>query len=116
VTDAFVSPAVTISWGPMTFAAGLLLSFVTWVLYGESRVEVVILGLRSIDPLRSPQKTGQKHYIGPIRSITKWTAGAELDVRQALDQKSKQPSSGNDTGTTGEGSGDSLPRLQETTV
>ena len=38
MTDAFVSPAVTISWGPMTFAAGLLLSLVTWVLYGESRM------------------------------------------------------------------------------
>jgi hypothetical protein len=61
---------------------------------------------------------GQTHYIGPIRSITKWTAGAELDVRQALDQKSKQPSSENETGTTGEGSGDTstVPRLYETAV
>lgn len=74
------------------------------------------LQIRLADRRRVVLSTGQKHYIGPIRSITKWTAGAELDVRQALDQKSKQPSSGNETGTTEQGSGDSLPRLQETTV
>ena len=38
MTDEFGSfRSVTISWGPMTFAAGLVLSLVTWKLYGEWR-------------------------------------------------------------------------------
>ena len=40
-------------------------------------------------------RAGEKHYVGPIRSLTRWTAGAELDLRDALQMskpESTQPS------------------------
>lgn len=52
--------AYNISWSPVIIAGTLLISFLTWKLYGA------------------------RHYSGPIRALTKWEAGVELDLDSTL--------------------------------
>lgn len=48
------------SWSPVVIAGTLLISFFTWKLYGD------------------------KHYSGPIRALTKWETGVEIDLDSTL--------------------------------
>lgn len=52
--------AYNLSWSPVIIAGTLLISFLTWRLYGAS------------------------HYSGPIRALTKWETGVELDLDSTL--------------------------------
>lgn len=52
--------ADNISWSPVIIAGTLLVSFATWKAYGAS------------------------HYSGPIRALTKWETGVELDLDSTL--------------------------------
>lgn len=52
--------AYNISWSPVIIAGTLFISFLTWRLYGAS------------------------HYSGPIRALTKWETGVELDLDSTL--------------------------------
>lgn len=48
------------SWQPVVVTCVLLLCFITWKLYGA------------------------KHYSGPIRALTKWQTGVEIDLDSTL--------------------------------
>lgn len=69
--------AYNISWSPVIIAGTLLISFLTWRLYGR------------------------KHYSGPIRALTKWETGVELDLDSTL-----QASTGHGRKVDGDGDGD----------
>lgn len=56
-----------ISWTPVVAAGTLIISFITWKLYGSS------------------------HYSGPIRALTKWEAGVELDLDSTLHMSTQRP-------------------------
>lgn len=57
-----------------------LASWLTWWLYGMSR------GSSHTTPLTRP---GNSHYSGPIRAVTKWETGVELDIQSTLHSKSR---------------------------
>lgn len=50
----------SVSWSPVVIVCTLLISFCTWKLYGDS------------------------HYSGPIRALTKWETGVEIDLDTTL--------------------------------
>ncbi|BEI89876.1 uncharacterized protein CcaverHIS019_0212380 [Cutaneotrichosporon cavernicola] len=58
----------SISWTPVVVAGTLLISLITWKLYGS------------------------RHYSGPIRALTKWEAGVELDLDSTLQMSTQRPS------------------------
>lgn len=63
----------SISWTPVVVVGTLLISLITWKLYGS------------------------RHYSGPIRALTKWETGVELDLDSTLQmstQRDHAPSSG----------------------
>ncbi|RXK41391.1 hypothetical protein M231_01296 [Tremella mesenterica] len=57
--------ADSISWSPVIFVGTLLICFLTWRFYGD------------------------KHYSGPIRALTKWQTGVELDLQSTLASRSR---------------------------
>lgn len=56
-----------VSWTPVVVVGTLLISLVTWKLYGS------------------------RHYSGPIRALTKWEAGVELDLDSTLQMSTQRP-------------------------
>ncbi|ORX36310.1 amino acid permease-domain-containing protein [Kockovaella imperatae] len=52
--------AGNMSWSSVILVGACLISFITWKLYGA------------------------KHYSGPIRALTKWETGMEIDLQSAL--------------------------------
>jgi len=61
------------SWAPVVIVGTLLLSFITWKTYGNV------------------------HYSGPIRALTKWETGMEIDLDSTLQASTAR---GRDSGTT----------------
>ncbi|GMK59081.1 hypothetical protein CspeluHIS016_0700960 [Cutaneotrichosporon spelunceum] len=57
----------SISWTPVVVAGTLGISFITWKLYGS------------------------RHYSGPIRALTKWEAGVEMDLDSTLQMSTQRP-------------------------
>ncbi|KAL1409532.1 hypothetical protein Q8F55_003516 [Vanrija albida] len=58
--------ASNMSWQPVVITGMLLLCFITWKLYGA------------------------KHYSGPIRALTKWQTGVEIDLDSTLHASSNR--------------------------
>nr|XP_019012267.1 uncharacterized protein I206_03113 [Kwoniella pini CBS 10737]OCF51048.1 hypothetical protein I206_03113 [Kwoniella pini CBS 10737] len=52
--------AATMSWSPVIIAGTILICFITWRSYGA------------------------KHYSGPIKAVTKWETGMEIDLTTTL--------------------------------
>jgi hypothetical protein len=70
----------SLSWSPIITLAAIFLSFLTWKFYGgfSSSGGAAVSGSIGIVCI------GSSHYSGPIRSITKWSAGAEIDLQSTL--------------------------------
>ncbi|ORY27495.1 amino acid permease-domain-containing protein [Naematelia encephala] len=64
----------SISWGPIVMVGTGLLCLITWKLYGA------------------------KHYSGPIRAMTKWQTGVEIDLQSTLASRSKTSAPTSDIG------------------
>ncbi|WWD08839.1 hypothetical protein V865_006953 [Kwoniella europaea PYCC6329] len=62
--------AATMSWSPVIIVGTILLCFVTWQSYGA------------------------KHYSGPIKAVTKWETGVEIDLSTTLGSSRSRPSHG----------------------
>nr|XP_019004654.1 amino acid/metabolite permease [Kwoniella mangroviensis CBS 8507]OCF68115.1 amino acid/metabolite permease [Kwoniella mangroviensis CBS 8507] len=62
--------AATMSWSPIIIVGTILLCFVTWQSYGA------------------------KHYSGPIKAVTKWETGVEIDLSTTLGSSRSRPSHG----------------------
>ncbi|WVQ94478.1 hypothetical protein IAU59_001557 [Kwoniella sp. CBS 9459] len=60
--------AATMSWSPVIIVGTMLLCFITWKCYGD------------------------RHYSGPIRAVTKWETGVEIDLSSALNSSRSRPS------------------------
>jgi len=54
-----------VSWSPVVLVGTCVVCFITWVCYGN------------------------EHYSGPIRALTKWETGVEIDLESTLGPKSK---------------------------
>lgn len=61
------------SWSPIVIAGTLIISFCTWKLYGD------------------------KHYSGPIRALTKWETGMEIDLDSTLQASTQRQHDGTAT-------------------
>ncbi|WVR03997.1 hypothetical protein IAU60_000996 [Kwoniella sp. DSM 27419] len=81
--------AATMSWSPVIIVGTCLLSFVTWKCYGD------------------------RHYSGPIRAVTKWETGVEIDLSTALGGAKSRPS-GHGLASTQDGHGHTPGRVSET--
>jgi hypothetical protein len=73
--------AVTVSYASVVFVGVLLLSSIAWVLYGNR----AFLPPVSHRPLLTPVSLSG-HYAGPIRTTTRWTIGAEVDLPSSSSQ------------------------------
>nr|XP_018264501.1 amino acid/metabolite permease [Kwoniella dejecticola CBS 10117]OBR86659.1 amino acid/metabolite permease [Kwoniella dejecticola CBS 10117] len=62
--------AATMSWSPVIIAGTIILCFLTWRSYGA------------------------KHYSGPIKAVTKWETGMEIDLSTTLGSSRSRPSHG----------------------
>nr|XP_019050170.1 amino acid/metabolite permease [Kwoniella bestiolae CBS 10118]OCF29100.1 amino acid/metabolite permease [Kwoniella bestiolae CBS 10118] len=62
--------AATMSWSPVIIVGTILLCFVTWKCYGA------------------------RHYSGPIKAVTKWETGMEIDLSTTLGSSRSRPSHG----------------------
>ncbi|OCF45080.1 amino acid/metabolite permease [Kwoniella heveanensis CBS 569] len=60
--------AATMSWSPVIIVGTMILCFITWKCYGD------------------------RHYSGPIRAVTKWETGVEIDLSSALNSSRSKPS------------------------
>ncbi|WVF66869.1 hypothetical protein IAT40_001612 [Kwoniella sp. CBS 6097] len=60
--------AATMSWSPVIIVGTMILCFITWKSYGD------------------------RHYSGPIRAVTKWETGVEIDLSSALNSSRSRPS------------------------
>ncbi len=69
----------TISWSPVVVVGTLVLCFLTWKLFGE-KVGRTTFPLCSV---HSPSCSSQ-NYSGPVRALTRWEAGAEIDLQTTL--------------------------------
>lgn len=56
----------SVSWTPVVVVGTLLITFLTWKLYGV------------------------RHYSGPIRALTKWETGVELDLDSTLQMSTQR--------------------------
>lgn len=63
------------SWSPLVLASTGLLTVVSWYAYGR------------------------KHYSGPIRAVTKWETGVEIDLASTLGPRSTQTNTQRPSGT-----------------
>ena len=73
-----------ISWSPVILVGTVLVCLITWKCYGKC------------SPLRPScsvaYATGVKHYSGPIRAVTKWETGIEIDLQSAIASQRSRPS------------------------
>ncbi|WVQ73758.1 hypothetical protein IAR50_003338 [Cryptococcus sp. DSM 104548] len=76
--------ASTMSWSPVIIVGTASMCYLTWKSYGD------------------------KHFAGPIRAITKWESGVEIDLGTALASSRSKVSDGPRKGDGGEGTYDSL--------
>ncbi|WWC87680.1 uncharacterized protein L201_002571 [Kwoniella dendrophila CBS 6074] len=60
--------AATMSWSPVIIVGTILICFVTWQSYGV------------------------RHYSGPIKAVTKWETGVEIDLSTTLGSSRSRPS------------------------
>lgn len=74
-------PVGNVSWSPLVLASTGVLTVVSWYAYGR------------------------KNYSGPIRAVTKWETGVEIDLASTLGPKSR-PSDA--PPTTGHGNGNNI--------
>lgn len=57
-----------ISWSPVVLVGTVMICYITWRTYGN------------------------KHYSGPIKAVTKWETGVEIDLQSALTTQRSKPS------------------------
>lgn len=62
-----------VSWSPVVIIGTLVISVITWKTYGD------------------------KHYSGPIRALTKWETGMEIDLESTLQHSTARNGSGGTT-------------------
>ncbi|OWZ59859.1 amino acid/metabolite permease [Cryptococcus neoformans c45] len=76
--------ASTMSWSPVIIAGTGVMCYVTWKCYGD------------------------RHFAGPIRAITKWESGMEIDLSTTLASSRSRHSASPHTHVMGEATNDSL--------
>ncbi|KAL7419653.1 hypothetical protein Q5752_005567 [Cryptotrichosporon argae] len=62
--------AATISWAPVALVGTAIICYITWRLYGD------------------------RNYSGPIRALTKWETGVEIDLQTTLNSRVSKPTAG----------------------
>lgn len=70
-----------ISWTPVVLVGTVIICFITWKCYG-ARLSPKCNDRQLIFP-------GNKHYSGPIRAVTKWETGVEIDIGTTLASRSR---------------------------
>ncbi|TYJ57720.1 hypothetical protein B9479_001574 [Cryptococcus floricola] len=76
--------ASTMSWSPVIIVGTISMCYFTWKSYGD------------------------KHFAGPIRAITKWESGVEIDLGKTLASSRSKFSDGSRKGGSGDETYDSL--------
>lgn len=88
--------ADSISWSPVVMVGTGLMCLLTWKCYGTPCPAHHL-------PLLLTLFTGDKHYSGPIRSLTKWETGVEIDLQSTLGTRSRSTGAG--AGEAGDAAG-----------